>query len=171
MWSTSGLDSECTPFRWLRPGCPWLAIDSSALLLRTLRVLRERAPVRLVCDDLLAFPAYLQEPPDAILCMGDTIVHLPDVGSVAILVGSAAAALKRGGAFVVSLRDFSVPLLGDQRFIPVRSDDTRLATCFLEFEPTHVVVHDILHERTSNAGSHDQPLPQAAPGAGNTWPI
>jgi len=50
---------------------------------------------------------------------------------------------------VVSLRDDSVPLLGDQRFIPVRSDDTRLLTGFREYEVTSVLVHDILHERTT----------------------
>lgn len=47
---------------------------------------------------------------------------------------------------VVSLRDYSVPLHGDQRFIPVRSNETRLLACFLEYEPASVVVHDILHE-------------------------
>lgn len=131
-------------------GASVLAIDSSALLLRTLEDLREGAQVRVVCDDMLTFPAHLTEPPDAILCMGDTITHLPDARSVASLVGSAAAALKQGGSFVVTLRDYSVPLVGDRRFIPVRSDDTRLATCFLEYEPTHVVVHDILQERTAH---------------------
>ena len=55
----------------------------------------------------------------------------------------------RGGLFIASFRDYSVPLVGDQRFIPVRSDDTRILTCFLEYEPTAVIVHDILHQRTS----------------------
>jgi hypothetical protein len=50
--------------------------------------------------------------------------------------------------FVVSFRDYSVPLFGDQRFVPVRSDDNRILTCFLEYEPESVVVHDILHQRT-----------------------
>jgi hypothetical protein len=50
---------------------------------------------------------------------------------------------------VVTFRDYSVPLLGDERFIPVRSDDTRILTCFLEYEPEAVVVHDVLHQRTA----------------------
>ena len=128
-------------------GASVVAIDSSPLLLRTLDELRGGAPVRGVCDDLVAFPAHLTEPPDAILCMGNTIAHLPDTDTVASLVRSAAAMLKRGGTFVVSLRDYSLPLLGDQRFVPVRSDDTRLLTCFLEYEATSVLVHDILQER------------------------
>ena len=131
-------------------GASVVAIDSSPLLLRSLDELRGGAPVRGVCDDLLAFPDHLSEPADAILCMGDTITHLPDAGAVASLVRSAAAMLNRGGTFVVSLRDYSLPLLGDQRFIPVRSDDTRLLTCFLEYEATSVLVHDILHERTAD---------------------
>jgi 2-polyprenyl-3-methyl-5-hydroxy-6-metoxy-1,4-benzoquinol methylase len=131
-------------------GATVVAIDASPLLLRTLEELRGVAPVRGVCDDLLAFPAYLTEPPDAILCMGDTITHLPDAGAVSSLVQSAAAMLDRGGAFVVSLRDYSEPLLGDQRFIPVRSDNTRLLTCFLEYESKSILVHDILHERTAD---------------------
>jgi len=129
-------------------GASVVAIDSSSLLLRTLEELSAGVPVRVVCDDLLAFPDHLTEPPDAILCMGDTITHLPDAGAVASLIEKAAATLKRGGAFVVSLRDYSVPLLGDQRFVPVRSDQTRLLTCFLEYEPASVVVNDILHELT-----------------------
>lgn len=127
-----------------------VAIDSSPLLLRTLDELRGGAPVRGVCDDLLSFPGHLTGPPDAIICMGDTITHLPDAGAVAALIQSAAATLKRGGAFVVSFRDYSVPLLGDQRFIPVRSDEARLLTCFLEYEATSVLVHDILHERAAD---------------------
>ncbi len=123
-----------------------LAIDSSASMLRSLEALREGATVRTVCDELLAFPAYVDGPLDTILCMGDSITHLPDARAVDLVTRSAAAALKRGGAFVVSLRDHSVPLRGDQRFIPVRGDGKRLLVCFLEQEETHVLVHDILHE-------------------------
>lgn len=134
-------------------GASVLAIDSSALLLASLDELSQGAPVRGVCDDLLAFPALLAEPPDAIFCMGDTITHLPDAAAVASLLEAASAALSRGGVFVVSLRDYSVPLLGDRRFIPVRSDDTRQLTCFLEYEETSVLVHDILHERTADGSA------------------
>jgi SAM-dependent methyltransferase len=132
-----------------RAGASVLAIDSSASMLRSLEELREGAPVLVVCDELLAFPTYLTGSLDAILCMGDTITHLPDTGAIDLLTRSAAAALKRGGTFVVSLRDYSVPLRACQRFIPVRSDGRRLLVCFLEYEERYVLVHDILHELTS----------------------
>ena len=38
-------------------------------------------------------------------------------------------------------------LTGTARFLPVRADDQRILTCFLEYGPSHVTVHDLLHER------------------------
>ena len=59
--------------------------------------------------------------------------------------------LAPGGHFVLSFRDYSVALEGEARFIPVRSDERRILTCFLEYEEDTVVVHDILHERAGDA--------------------
>jgi SAM-dependent methyltransferase len=131
-----------------RKGVRVIAIDTSAELLRTLEELAGNLPVRAVEADLLAFAGHITEKPAAILCMGDTITHLPDRGAVDALIERAAAALSPGGVFVVSFRDYSVPLRDDQRFISVRNDDNRILVCFLEYEPQSVVVHDIVHERT-----------------------
>lgn len=136
-----------------RDGADVVAIDASPLLLRTLDELRGDTPVRTVCDDLLAFPTHVTAPPDLLLCMGDTLTHLADDAAVSTLIDRAAAAIAPGGHFVVSLRDYTVPLAGDRRFIPVRSDETRLLTCFLEYGPTTVTVHDILHERAADGWS------------------
>ncbi|HSD61498.1 MAG TPA: methyltransferase domain-containing protein [Burkholderiales bacterium] len=133
-----------------RRGARVTAFDFSVELLRTLTELRGDLPVRAVNDDLLAFQSHITEAPSAILCMGDTITHLPDCGAVENLIERASVELRPGGTFAVSFRDYSVPLAGKQRFIPVRSDDTRILTCFLEYEPEAVLVHDILHERTSD---------------------
>jgi SAM-dependent methyltransferase len=130
-----------------RRGTRVTAIDSSAELLRTLTTLRGDLPVAVVHGDLLTFPDHITEAPSAILCMGDTITHLPDFGAVERLIESASIELPPGGMFVLSFRDYSVPLFGERRFIAVRSDETRILTCFLEYEPKAVLVHDILHER------------------------
>jgi len=132
-----------------RRGARVTAIDTSAELLHTLAELGGNLPIKPVNDDLLAFQSHITEAPAAILCMGDTLTHLPELDAVDSLIASVAAALLPGGLFIASFRDYSVPLVGDQRFIPVRSDDTRILTCFLEYEPTAVIVHDILHQRTS----------------------
>ena len=133
-----------------RRGAHVTAIDSSAVLLRALTELRGDLPVQVVNDDLLAFQSHIAEPPSAILCMGDTITHLPDFSAVEKLVERASLELPPGGVLVVSFRDYSVPLEGEQRFVPVRGDASRILTCFLEYEPEAVLVHDILHERAAD---------------------
>ena len=42
-------------------------------------------------------------------------------------------------------------LVGSARFIPVRSDAERILTCFLEYAPDYVDVHDLLQERDGDA--------------------
>lgn len=142
----AGFGMHSIPFA--RRGARVTAIDTSAELLRALAELAGDLPIQAVNDDLLAFQSHITEAPSAILCMGDTITHLPDHGAVESLVERASAELRPGGMFVISFRDYSAALIGDQRFIAVRSDDTRILTCFLEYEPEAVLVHDILHQRT-----------------------
>ncbi|WP_332741184.1 class I SAM-dependent methyltransferase [Hydrogenophaga sp.] len=138
-----------------RRGARVTAIDTSIELLRTLTEISGGLPVQTVNDDLLAFQRHISETPSAILCMGDTITHLPSLKAVESLIELASTELPPGGTFVVSFRDYSVPLVGDQRFIPARSDDSRILTCFLQYEPESVLVHDILHQRQPD-GWHTQ---------------
>lgn len=67
-------------------------------MLRTLDDLRGDTPIRTACDDLLAFPRHLGAPADLILCMGDTLTHLPDAAVVDALLDAVAAALAPGNA-------------------------------------------------------------------------
>lgn len=131
-----------------RRGARVTAIDTSMELLRSLAEIGNGLPIRTVHDELLEFQSHISQAPSAILCMGDTITHLPKLEGVESLIERASAALPPGGTFVISFRDYSVPLVGDARFIPVRSDEHRILTCFLEYEPGFVLVHDILHQRT-----------------------
>jgi SAM-dependent methyltransferase len=131
-----------------RAGAKVTAIDSSAAILRTLDKLRGDVPVLVVNDDLLRFENHIAQAPSAILCMGDTITHLRDHAAVDVLLDRAAAVLRPGGMLVLTFRDYSIPLTGDARFIPVRSDDERTLLCFLEYGADTVIVHDVLSERT-----------------------
>jgi hypothetical protein len=97
---------------------------------------------------LALFPCRRTAPADVIVCMGDTLTHLPDQASVAALLRNVAASLSRGGLFAATFRDyFSAPLQGNARFIPVHADEHRVMTCFLEYEDLTVTVHDLLQER------------------------
>ena len=130
-----------------RRGIEVIAIDTCADLLDELQIQKGALPIQEIRDDILSFPRYLVNKPDLVLCMGDTLTHLADVESVNRLIISIADEIRLGGKFVVSLRDYSTPLIGEHRFIPVRSDNDRILTCFLEYTDSHVVVHDILYER------------------------
>ncbi|MEX2125353.1 MAG: class I SAM-dependent methyltransferase [Woeseia sp.] len=130
-----------------RRGFDVVAIDSSAVMLDELSRRAGSLPVRAIRDDLLSFPQYLSLRPELVLCMGDTLVHLPDEKYVARLIATVRESLGEGGRFVVTIRDYSTPLTGEQRFIPVRSDENRVFVCFLEYTDTRVRVNDILHER------------------------
>jgi SAM-dependent methyltransferase len=130
-----------------RLGYSVIAIDSCGQLLEVLRSHLENLPVRPIEDDLRFFRKHLQAEVDLITCMGDTLTHLPNIQSVEELLADIAASLHTGGTFVSTFRDYSVPLVGAARFIPVRSDTDRILTCFLEYAVDTVAVYDILHER------------------------
>jgi 2-polyprenyl-3-methyl-5-hydroxy-6-metoxy-1,4-benzoquinol methylase len=131
-----------------RRGCSVLAIDTSAHLLEQMKERVSSLPVTVVEDDLLGFQQYQDRPADLILCMGDTLTHLPDTASVSTLFTRVAESLRPGGMFIATLRDYASALVGTGRFIPVKSDADRILTCFLEYCTDHVDVHDILHERS-----------------------
>lgn len=128
-----------------------LAIDSSAHLLSELGAQTEGMPVTAVQDDLLSFTRHLSDTPELFLCMGDTLTHLADLAAVEGLIHAVAEHLVPGGRFIASFRDYTVTLDGEARFIPVKSDACRILTCFLEYAPDAVRVHDILHEREDGA--------------------
>ncbi len=134
-----------------RRGCSVLAVDSSNHLLDQLKAHAGSLPITAVEDDLLAFKRYLDRPADVVLCMGDTLTHLPDREAAAQLFTLAAASLRPGGTFIATFRDYTQALVGHGRFIPVKSDDERILTCFLEYAGEHVDVHDMLHERNGDA--------------------
>jgi SAM-dependent methyltransferase len=134
-----------------RRGYSVVAVDSSAILLAVLSNHAAALPVRTVEDDLLAFPEHLDKKVDLVLCMGDTLTHLPDQESVAHLFSRVDESLQPGGNFIATFRDYTQPLFGASRFISVKSDSGRILTCFLEYSSDHVTVHDLLHEQDATA--------------------
>jgi SAM-dependent methyltransferase len=130
-----------------------LAIDSSGTLLDAMRNCSGARSIEIIRDDLMSFRRHLKVRAALIVCMGDTLTHLPDKRSVEHLFADVAEALDGGGKFIVTFRDYTTPLIGSKRFIPVAGDSDRILTCFLEYDDSFVTVHDILHERD---GSHWQ---------------
>lgn len=140
----SGFGMHAIPLA--RSGCRVLAVDSCAILLDELRAHAHALPVATVQDDLLNFPRHLAGRPEIVLCMGDTLTHLPEPSSVTTLIATVARHLSPGSHFVISFRDYSKALEDPDRFIAVRSDASRILTCCLEYDEATVRVHDILHQ-------------------------
>lgn len=136
-----------------RAGYVVLAIDSSALLIGQLQKHAAGLDVRAVVGDMLSFGEHLSDQADLVICMGDTLTHLQSELFVLTLLRRVADALRPGGTFLATFRDYTRLPEGTARFIPVRGDDTRILTCFLETQADRVLVHDILHERSGEAWS------------------
>lgn len=126
------------------------AIDRSPHLLAQLRCEARDPRLVVVEGDLLDFREHAPERAELILCMGDTLTHLPDRASLSRLLADVAAALGPEGRFVATFRDYGTPPQGATRFIPVRSDADRILTCFLEEAGERMLVHDLVHERAGD---------------------
>lgn len=126
-----------------------LALDTCARLLDELKShAAGQGNIETVCADLREFTSYCREPVQLILCMGDTLTHLPSLSAVERLFSDVSEALAQGGMFLATFRDYvSTEPAGPARFIPVRSDERQILTCFLEYQKSTVMVHDILHVR------------------------
>ncbi|MBS1515774.1 MAG: hypothetical protein JSS63_12125 [Bacteroidetes bacterium] len=79
--------------------------------------------------------------------MGDTIAHLGSKKWVREFVNLCSENLEKGGKLALSFRDYSIELKGNDRFIPVKSDESKILTCFLEYSPEYVKVTDIFYEK------------------------
>ena len=150
---------------------PILALDTSAELLAELASHAAGLPIRPIAADILTVPDHVAPATAAVIvCMGDTLTHLPDQPAVRRLFSLAAAALTPGGRFILTWRDLTPELAGPGRFIPVHADHDTIMTCFLEYtSPTTVQVHDLVYTRNSTRNPAPNPAPNpTSNGAGWT---
>lgn len=127
-----------------------IAIDSSPQLIDELRARTASLNVVPIVGDLRDSRLFAKQGPyDVVVCMGDTIVHLPAFDDVTTCLKNAHQNMHSGGTLVLSFRDLSSELQGIDRAIPVKLDDDKLMSTFLEYEPDHVVVNDMIFVRSS----------------------
>ncbi|MEU4930619.1 Glu/Leu/Phe/Val dehydrogenase dimerization domain-containing protein [Streptomyces yokosukanensis] len=137
---------------------PVLAVDTSEPLLAELTDLAKGAghasAIRPVHADIRTALTAHAEPSSlaAVVCMGDTLTHLPSASDVAAMLADAARCLAPGGQLVLSHRDLTLPRTGTDRFLPVRATEDRIMTCALEYvDDDTVMVHDLIHTRAGTA--------------------
>jgi 2-polyprenyl-3-methyl-5-hydroxy-6-metoxy-1,4-benzoquinol methylase len=133
------------------------AIDSCRVLMDGFRTRAAGLPITLIDADISAFRAHVGSPCDVILCLGDTLTHLPSFDAVESLLRDVAEALSEDGMFAATFRDYaSKTLEGNERIIPVKRDATRILTCFLEYGTDRVTVHDIVAQLEDQRWVHSE---------------
>lgn len=130
-----------------RRGYQVVAVDNAPSLLAMLRSRAEGLSIETRDADIVTAIESLEGPFAVVLSMGDTLTHLASRAEARRLLEAGAARLAPGGSWLLSFRDYSVREPGERVFVPVRGDDTRVATCILEIEQDRIVVHDLLHRR------------------------
>jgi len=124
-----------------------IAVDFNKQLLIELYQNKEELPVLIVENDIFSYLLNSQDViPEVIVCMGDTLSHFDTFDTVKKLFATCYNMLSPGGKFIISYRDYSKAQSGNSRFVPVRSDEYRIFSCFLEYFEATVGVTDILYE-------------------------
>lgn len=128
-----------------------VGVDTSQKLLAELAQRASSRPAvhTLQADLVNALPEVAEQGSvNVIVCMRDTLLHLPDHNAVDLLLTRAATTLAAEGTLVLTYRDLSRPLEGIDRFLPVRSDSDRIMLCALDYEsPDKVTVNDLVYTR------------------------
>jgi uncharacterized UPF0146 family protein len=125
-----------------------IAVDFNKQLLSELTINAKGLNIEILNDDIKKIKKFADKETELIVCCGDTISHLNNKTEVENLITDISTVLKSGSKTVLSFRDYSTELTGDDRFIPVKSDDNRILTCVLDYEKETVRVTDLLNEKT-----------------------
>lgn len=123
------------------------AVDFSCKLLEELNAGKKNLDIHTIERDILDFNTYSGYNPELIVCMGDTLTHLQNLKSVENLIRNCFKILNNNGKIILSFRAQTDELIDEKRFIPVRSEENIIFTCFLEYHPDYVKVFDIVHEK------------------------
>lgn len=126
------------------------AIDFNQELLEELKQNSTDLAVNPIIGDILDTNLYADLNPEVITCCGDTLLHVNSKNEVANLIANCAEILRPTGKMILSFRDYSLAISGDQFFIPVKSDSNRILTCILNYEKDKVKVTDLIHEKNNN---------------------
>lgn len=126
------------------------AIDFNLQLLNELQNNKKNLPVEVIEDDIKNILNYRDKNAGLVICCGDTISHLESVDEIKNLIIDIYKILTKKGKILLSFRDYSFELEDTQRFIPVKSEDNRILTCFLEYFKEKVRVTDILHQKNES---------------------
>lgn len=127
-----------------------IAIDYCGQLLQELSANDATNSIVTINGDLTGFTQHATGPVELITCMTDTLLHLESKEDVRGLVIKVFNSLEENGRFIVTFRDLTHELTGLDRFLPVRSDANTIFTCFLDYQPETVNVHDLVYHNNGS---------------------
>jgi ubiquinone/menaquinone biosynthesis C-methylase UbiE len=127
---------------------------------KLLNILEERAKernvldkVNTICGDLLKFTEVTPENGvEMVVCMGDTLTQLGNMEEVKRLLIKILNALQPNGTIILTFQNLADADAENtlNKFIPMRNDDNTIFTCYMEFEKTHVRVHELLYVKQNS---------------------
>ncbi|MEK6882823.1 MAG: class I SAM-dependent methyltransferase [Nanoarchaeota archaeon] len=126
------------------------AIDFNPQLLDELKKNTSEFEVKVIEADIREYDKYINSKPSLIVCCGDTISHLESKEEIRKLIIQFHESLDLSGKIILSFRDYSNTLEGDSRFIPVKSEETQIHTCILDYEIDRVRVTDQLYQKINS---------------------
>jgi 2-polyprenyl-3-methyl-5-hydroxy-6-metoxy-1,4-benzoquinol methylase len=126
-----------------------LAVDFNQQLINELKANSNGLAITTKIADIRDLNTFLKDRSALIVCCEDTISHLDNKKEIEKIIEDISNSLINGGKVILSFRDYSVSLTNTNRFIPVKSDETKILTCILEYENEFVNVTDLLHEKTN----------------------
>lgn len=133
-----------------RLGFHVIAIDFSQRLLAELKDRARGLPVETIAGDICDVATLVPKEVGLAVCMGDTLSHLEREPDLARVFEGVATRLATGGRLVLTFRDLSGELRNLDRALPVYAADELVMTCFLEYEPRAVKVHDLIWVREND---------------------
>ena len=136
-----------------RLGFRVLAVDFCEPLLAELNERARGLPVQTVAADIRDVAAAAPDGVEVALCMGDTLSHLEREADLEGLFAGVRTRLAAQGRFLLTFRELGRELHGLDRAIPVWACDDLVVTCFLEYRPDAVVVHDLVWAKTGDGWS------------------
>ncbi|MDR1323316.1 MAG: class I SAM-dependent methyltransferase [Candidatus Margulisbacteria bacterium] len=126
------------------------SLDFNIKLLSELTANTRGMDVKIIHGDIREIDQFSGFNPELIVCCGDTLLHLDSKQDIEQLIYGIASILVKDGKLLLTFRDYSTTLTGNDRFIPVKSDENKILTCILDYEPDFVNVTDLLHERNKD---------------------
>lgn len=124
------------------------AVDFCQQLLDELKINAKRLTIETLNEDIRKIKQFADKEFELIVCCGDTLSHLDNKKKIENLIIDISTILRIGNKTLLSFRDYSKELTGNDRYIQAKSDDTRILTCVLDYDTDTVKVTDLLNEKT-----------------------